>query len=129
MKFNTVDEKEVEFALGKTKRAKFSKLESKAAKILKSLYGDLFVAQVCLPVYEKKTLPFDFYAASLGVAVEVQGRQHANFIPYFHSSMRDFHLQRKRDADKEYFCELNDLILIHLYWNESEDVWENKLTI
>lgn len=49
-------------------------------------------------------LELDFYLEKLSTAIEVQGRQHFEFIPQFHSCPRDFFNQLRRDADKRQIC-------------------------
>lgn len=72
-------------------------------------------------VFEELTIPgtrlsLDFFNANKKIAIEVQGRQHTKYVPFFHGKYKNnFLSQLKRDQDKAKFCELNDLILIEIY--------------
>ena len=61
-------------------------------------------------------LSLDFYNANKKIAVEVQGKQHTKYVPFFHGSNKINYLnQLKRDQDKLKFCELNDIQLVEIY--------------
>ena len=49
-------------------------------------------------------LELDFYIEELGLAYEVQGAQHFEYVPFFHKSMDDFKLRRKYDEEKYNLC-------------------------
>lgn len=126
MRLRTIDGSEWE-GTATTKRAALSKLEEKALELLRESHGSLFISQVQLPVYKNKKLPFDFFSPALMIAVEVQGQQHFKFTPHFHGSQGNFLLSKKRDMDKVEFCEINNITLIHLNYNESIAEWKKKL--
>jgi len=75
-------------------------------------------------VFEELTIPgtrlsLDFYNANKKIAIEVQGRQHTKYVPFFHGGYKsNFLSQLKRDQDKAKFCELNDVILVEIYDGE-----------
>ncbi|MBM3453572.1 MAG: hypothetical protein FJX80_00340 [Bacteroidetes bacterium] len=61
-------------------------------------------------------LSLDFYNANKKIAVEVQGRQHQTYNPYFHGSNRQNWLsQLKRDDLKLEFCLTNGVKLVEIY--------------
>jgi hypothetical protein len=61
-------------------------------------------------------LSLDFYNANKKIAVEVQGKQHQTYNPYFHGSNRQNWLsQLKRDDLKLQFCLTNDIELVEIY--------------
>lgn len=62
----------------------------------------------------KKCLPFDFLVTIDGneFLVEIQGRQHYEFIPYFHKTHDAFLLQQKRDEIKKISARENDMELL-----------------
>ena len=69
------------------------------------------------PILEDVTIPesrlsLDFFLPQRMIAVEVQGIQHFQMNPFFHKTKADFQNQKKRDHDKDFFCELNDINLI-----------------
>lgn len=59
-------------------------------------------------------LELDFYLERLGVAVEVQGRQHFEFTPIFHASQFDFQEQLRRDQEKLEICQRVGVDLLYV---------------
>ena len=73
-------------------------------------------------------MSLDFYNANKKIAVEVQGRQHTNYVPHFHGHHKINYInQLKRDQDKNKFCEINDITLIEIYDKDelNEDLFRN----
>tara|TARA_Y100000287_G_C13967475_1_gene231747 strand:+ start:128 stop:538 length:411 start_codon:yes stop_codon:yes gene_type:complete len=61
----------------------------------------------------------DFYNANKRVAVEVQGQQHLKYTPFFHGDYQNNYLhQIKIDQMKAEFCEINDINLVEVYYND-----------
>ena len=64
-------------------------------------------------------LTFDFFNATRNIAVEVDGNQHYKYNKFFHSNSRqNFLSQLKRDEKKEYFCEINNIVLLRILESE-----------
>ena len=59
-------------------------------------------------------LELDCYDESLKLAVEYNGRQHYDFIPYFHKNNDRFLNQKYRDDMKRRMCKDNDITLIEV---------------
>ena len=75
----------------------------------------------------KWNLEIDCYDEELKIAVEAQGRQHYEFIPYFHRTYETFLNQKYRDEIKRMKCKEQGVILIEVpYTTKDEDV-ENYL--
>lgn len=66
-------------------------------------------------------LTLDFYNANKRIAIEVQGRQHTQYVQFFHQNRMNFLHQLKRDQVKEKFCGLNDITLVTIYENDIID--------
>jgi len=64
-------------------------------------------------------LNFDFYNANKKVAVEIHGKQHDQYTPFFHKRRAGFISHIRRDQQKRDFCELNDIILVEIYANKT----------
>ena len=61
-------------------------------------------------------LTIDIYNANKKIAVEVQGRQHTEYVPFFHGKNKANYLnQLRRDQSKLQFCKLNGITLIEIY--------------
>jgi len=60
-------------------------------------------------------MSFDFYNASKKIAIEVQGRQHTQYVPFFHGTKMNYLSQLKRDQEKAQYCTLNGIKLVEVY--------------
>lgn len=91
-----------------------SKIQFQAKQFLKKHWSNHIVFEE-FPVAGTK-LSLDFYNANKKIAVEVQGKQHTKYIPFFHGSNKINYLnQLKRDRDKLKFCEINNIQLVEIY--------------
>ena len=45
----------------------------------------------------------------------------------FHASAQDFLNQRKNDADKKDWCDLNNITYVELAYNEKAEEWKKKI--
>ena len=69
--------------------------------------------------YKYTKLFFDFYIKDLGVLIEVQGRQHTEYVDHFHGSKDVFIEQKKRDNLKiQYVEESGSMVLIRFNYKE-----------
>ena len=103
-----------------------SKIQYNAKQFLKKYWSNHIVFEE-FPVAGTK-LSLDFYNANKKIAVEVQGRQHTKYVPFFHGKNKINYLnQLKRDRDKLNFCELNDIQLVEIYDGDelSEKLFES----
>ena len=57
-------------------------------------------------------LELDCYNENLKLAVEINGLQHYQFVPFFHESKKDFDYQLFRDQEKIRLCEEKKICLI-----------------
>jgi hypothetical protein len=60
----------------------------------------------------KQNLELDLYNKELNLAVEYNGKQHYEYVPYFHKSKDSFYNQQYRDQIKKNLCEKNNIVLI-----------------
>lgn len=67
-------------------------------------------------------LEIDIYLPDFKIGIEVQGRQHIEYVPYFHKTQENFEYQLKRDLIKKELCVKNN---IHLYEIFSESDIDN----
>lgn len=61
-----------------------------------------------------KNLEIDCYNDELKLGVEYNGKQHEEFVPYFHRYKGNFLQQRYRDELKKLMCENNGITLISI---------------
>jgi predicted adenine nucleotide alpha hydrolase (AANH) superfamily ATPase len=59
--------------------------------------------------------------------VEVHGEQHFKFVAFYHNTVLNFLKAKKRDQEKEEWCEKNNIKYISLAYNENEQEWKNKI--
>lgn len=90
-----------------------SKFQDEVKKFLKPYWDGDFVFEELRLVDTRMT--FDFYNANKKIAIEVQGKQHTKFVPFFHGNRNKFLQQLKRDSKKLEFCEMNSIKLIEIY--------------
>lgn len=64
-----------------------------------------------------KPLEFDCFNKELSLACEYNGRQHYEYVPYFHKSRADFQNQMYRDRMKREICVKLGIILIEVPYN------------
>ena len=92
-----LDGKEHKLILQSTKRktrAKSAPHQKALSLLLEILPGVVIFEEVTLPGCG---LYLDIFMPSISLAVEVHGRQHYEFVPFFHKTKADFLLARKRD--------------------------------
>lgn len=61
-----------------------------------------------------QNLELDMYNDELKIAVEYNGRQHYEFVPYFHRTKESFNNQKQRDFIKRLLCEKQGIFLIEV---------------
>ena len=101
-------------------RSNPSKLHLEARTVLKEEFP-------MMRVYEEVYVPrdkfyFDFYIPTQKIAIEVQGQQHYNHTPYYHTSKLDYFQSLRKDLNKKKWCEINNITLIELPWSK-QDEW------
>ena len=79
-----------------------SKLQYRVKKSLEKIWSNNVVLEE-MPVVGTK-LSLDFYNANKKIAIEVQGRQHNQYVPHFHGGNKiNFISQLRRDHQKKEF--------------------------
>lgn len=64
-------------------------------------------------------LSFDFYLIDYNICIEYQGKQHYEFVEYFHKTEEKFQGQLLRDKIKLNYCFVNKIKLIRIpYWKQ-----------
>jgi hypothetical protein len=98
-----------------------SKIANKIEDILLEMFpkhlGKRIQKEIYVP-YKGHKLFFDFYIKELGVYIEVQGRQHTEFVKHFHGDKEAFISQKYRDNLKIQYVEEHDQCLVRFNYNE-----------
>ena len=113
-------------------KMKVSQLHAQARTLLRDTFPlDLIYEEVTLPGTKtqrsNKPLHADFFIPRQQLLIEVQGEQHYKFIYYFHTHKNEYYKAKARDADKRYWCELNNIRLVELPYNESREQWVERI--
>lgn len=98
--------------------------------ILQQLYPMCGIyEEIPIVVEGRKKLFLDFYIPTIQQAIEVHGRQHYEYIPFYHRDKLQFLMSKANDRKKQEWCELNSITLIILPFNESEEEWISRLQL
>lgn len=71
-------------------------------------------------------LEFDFWLSDAKIAIEVQGRQHYEYIPHFHGTIDNFNKQVQRDQFKRDFCQSANIHFYEISTKEDIDLFIEK---
>ena len=115
---------------------KMSSLEKMTLEILIKLFPNYIFDRNIRPNFMKndltgRNLELDFYSEKLELAIECQGKQHVEGIPFFHgkgeTGDKNFAGQVQRDEDKIKLCAKKGINLVLVYYNESYEEIHNKI--
>jgi very-short-patch-repair endonuclease len=97
-------------------------------KILKELFpGFRILEEQPIDVGGYRPLMIDFLLPDLKVAIEVQGRQHDEFVPHFHQTVGGFRKQQGRDKQKANAIEMAGYALIEIRESELTEMTTTEL--
>ena len=99
-----------------------SKLADKTYECLKEIFGHNIITREYYIKYGNTRLFFDFYIKDVGVVIEVQGRQHDEFVKHFHSNRETFLASKRRDNLKKEYCEKEDLVLVEIREKDEKEL-------
>lgn len=76
-------------------------------------------------VRKKPFIFIDFYLPEHNMFIEYNGKQHYEYVPYFHKSENDFERQKFRDFIVRDYCEKNGIKLLEIpYYLKKDEVYE-----
>lgn len=131
MKVKGLDNREYTLSLiGKESKSvsNKSKYHILAREVIKRIYPSLKLAEEVHIPGLKTPMYLDFFMPLMKIAVEVQGEQHYKFNSFFHVNKMEFFQAKSRDRMKKSWCELNDISIVELPYNETEEQWEERLS-
>ena len=106
-----------------------SELHLRARVLLNDLYPTLqILEEVTIPLKKGVTLYMDFYLPLKKMCVEVHGEQHYRFVSFYHGNMLNFINAKKRDREKEEWCELNGIRYVSLPFDFTDLQWKELIT-
>lgn len=69
----------------------------------------------------------DFYLPNRKFIIEVHGAQHFRFNGFFHETRLDFVQAQARDRRKAEWCQINNIRLIELAHDQSDESWAERI--
>lgn len=116
----------------KNNRSRLSFYHIQAREIIQDIFlGYNILEEVKLPgsvkPAKKSVLYLDFFIPNASIAVEVHGQQHFKYTPFFHKSRAGFLQAQARDRDKAEWCDINEIELIVLRHDSSQEYWRQQL--
>jgi hypothetical protein len=114
--------------MARGKIANKSSFHIKARNLITSHYPTLqILEEVPIPLKKGDTLYLDFYLPLKKLCIEVHGEQHYKFVGFYHGNMLNFLKSKKRDVEKQEWCELNGITHIVFPHFEDENQWTERL--
>jgi hypothetical protein len=106
-------------------------MQSKQANDIYSLLVKIFphgnIAKEYYIKYNGQQLFFDFFLKDYNILIEVQGRQHTEYVNHFHGDKEGFLESKKRDNLKKAYCEEQNLSLVVINYDEVVDTIDKLL--
>lgn len=134
MKVIGLDGKEYSINLTKytIKRQSCSKLHERARSLLEYMFPYYKICEeITLPgtKTERQTKPLiaDFYIHQKRLMIEVQGEQHYKHNDFFFHDKMTFFKSKSRDNLKVQWCNNNNIYLVELPFNETNDEWSIRI--
>lgn len=110
---------------------KRSKLHTKAKELLDQLFPhDRVLEEISLPgtrTIKNSLLRADLFIPNRNLIVEVHGQQHFKFNKFHFNDKLSFFRAQARDRKKSEWCDINEIRLIELNYNEDIDEWRRKI--
>lgn len=114
--------------MAKGKTSNRSSIHLNARSLITKIYPTLqILEEVPIHLRKSETLYLDFYLPLKKICIEAHGEQHYKFIPFYHNNMLNFLKAQKRDREKQEWCEMNNIKYIALPYNESLDLWYERI--
>lgn len=95
-----------------------SEQSDKVYTLLRELFPQAYIKKEHYVRFKGARLFFDFFLPQYSILVEVQGRQHYEYIKHFHGDIENFKNYKKRDNLKVEYAVDSELCLILVDYNE-----------
>lgn len=88
-------------------------------------YKQEYLVRFPFLVKKKPFVFIDFYLPEYNIFIEYNGKQHYEYVQYFHKTRYDFTRQQIRDNIVRSYCEQNNIKLIEIpYYLKKSEVFE-----
>lgn len=105
-----------------------SSLHLQARELLSHHFPTLqILEEVPINIRKSEVLYMDFYLPLLKMCVEVHGEQHFKFVGFYHNTKLGFLKSQKRDKEKAEWCDINNIKLIVLPYDENIEQWKQRI--
>lgn len=95
-----------------------SKLEESVDFALSVLYPRAFVEEeFSLRLPSRKIVYVDRMIPSVKLAIECDGRQHTEFVPFFHKNIAEFYQGNIRDSEKDEALRRMGYVVVRVPWD------------
>lgn len=95
-----------------------SKQAKKVYTCLKKIFPQAKIRPEHYVNFKGTRLFFDFYLSQYNILIEVQGRQHYEFIKHFHIDAEGYNKSKFRDNLKIEYAELSNMTLVLIKYDE-----------
>ena len=109
-----------------------SKLHLRARSLLRQIFPRArILEEVRLPgsgtTTKQSGLFADFFLPAHNLIIEVNGRQHYEFVKFYHKTNAGYYQARKRDRDKIEWCKQNNISIVTLKYSDDDNVWKKNI--
>ena len=106
-----------------------SDIAKKVYALLKEVFPYVRLEKEVSVKYKGQQLYVDFYIPIFSIAIEVNGGQHYEFVPFYHQTADGFKNQVKRDKLKAEWADVNKITLISISYKNMPKNKEDLLTL
>ena len=105
-----------------------STLHLRARQLIKQIFPTMqILEEVPIPLRKSEVLYLDFYLPLNKFCIEVHGEQHYKFVAHYHNNKMGFIKHKKRDKDKQEWCNINNIRYIELPFDENDTKWQQRI--
>lgn len=106
-----------------------SEISEKVYSLLKKCFPHSVIVKEHYVKFKGTKLIFDFYIKDLKIFIEVQGRQHTQFVKHFHGDREGFVKSKHRDNLKIEYAQGENILLVQIHYDEelTEDSIMSKI--
>lgn len=90
---------------------------------------EVIIGQQVIKTGANKSLFIDYYLPGLRLAFETDGRQHSEFVAFFHKNVGGYEKSKANDAAKEEWCKDNKVTMLRFGPREKINVDTLRLKI